>query len=150
MIWISLIGYCGSIHQVFRESLSLSEPLIHTSESDWLVTQIHIGYDIPHSEGGNSKGSFVLSDFNNLFRVKDLDTVYQVYNKLLPYKGKCDRLEKHLNFSANTSSCTPTLSSLPETIIPSSPEYILNIVIPNSSSFVNSNNPLYHLRNLEQ
>ena len=31
--WIDLIGYCGSIHQVFRDSLSLSEPLIHTSES---------------------------------------------------------------------------------------------------------------------
>jgi hypothetical protein len=148
--WISLIGYCGSIHEVFRDSLSLSEPLIHTSESNWLVTQIHIGYDIPHSKIGDSKGSFVLSDFNNLLRVKDLDTIYQVYNKLLPYKGKCDRLEKQLNFSANTSSCTPTLSSLPETIIPPSPEVILNIVIPSSSPFVNSNNPLYYLRNLEQ
>ena len=120
--WISLIGYCGSIHQVFRESLSLSEPLIHTSESDWLVTQIHIGYDIPHSSTDNSKGSFVLSEFNNSLRVKDLDTVYQVYSKLLPYKGKCTRLEKYLNFSSNTSSCSPTLSSLHNVVIPPSLE----------------------------
>ena len=44
--WISLMAYCGSIHQIFRDCLSISEPLIHSSESDWMITQIHIGYDI--------------------------------------------------------------------------------------------------------
>ena len=40
--WMNLIALCGSIHQIFKDNLSVSEPLIHTSELDWVVTQLDI------------------------------------------------------------------------------------------------------------
>jgi hypothetical protein len=57
--WLELIAIYGAIHQVLRDSLSLSlsEPLIHASPAYWAVNQVEINYDIPDS---NSKGSFIL------------------------------------------------------------------------------------------
>ena len=87
--WICLIGYCGSIHQVLRDSLSLSEPLIHTSESDWIITQVDIGYDIPYSTIDRSKGFLSFMEFNGSLQIRHLDAIYQVYSMLLADKGRC-------------------------------------------------------------
>jgi hypothetical protein len=112
-----------------QEILSLSEPLKHTFESDWLVTQIDIGYDIPHSAIiANAKGPLSFTEFNGSLKVKHLDAVYQIYNKLLPDKGSYLRLEKQVSFSSSSHSSPPTLPSLPSVIVPPSPEDILNTV----------------------
>ena len=81
-----------------------------------------------------------------------LDVVYQGYSKLLLDKGKFLRLVKQLNFSSNTSTYSPTPSSLHENIIPPSPKDILNVVFPSNPASPNvysNNNPLYLLQDLE-
>jgi hypothetical protein len=110
--------------------------LVHTSESDWIVTQIDIGYDIPYSNSNKKtkNSSARITKFDFPLQVKQLDRVYQVYNKQLPYKGKCIRIEEQIHFPSDAPS--PTLSSLPKTVIPSSAESILDIVVPaNASSY---------------
>ena len=42
--WLDLIQVCGSIYQI-KDSLGVSEPLIHTSIFQWNVTQLDIDYD---------------------------------------------------------------------------------------------------------
>lgn len=100
--WISLMSTCGVIHQTLRDALSVSEPLIHTYEGDWFVTQLHIGYDF---ELGDRAGKLYFTRlFDGAMQVKHLDGVYQLYNKRLPYKGEVIRFENHLNFSSNDLS----------------------------------------------
>ena len=95
MIGLALLQPVDQIHQILRENLSVSEPLIHTSESDWLVTQIDIGYDIPYLNSNNTKNASArITKFDFPLQVKHLDRVYQAYNKQLPYKGRCLRLEE--------------------------------------------------------
>lgn len=95
------------------------------------------------------KNPKALLAFDGCLKVTHLDRVYQVYSKQLPYKGICIRVEEQLHFPSPPNSASPTLDSLPTTIIPPSPEHIMDIVIPSSSPFVNSNNPLSHLRDIE-
>jgi hypothetical protein len=95
------------------------------------------------------KNPKVLLTFDGYLKVTHLDRVYQVYSKQLPYKGSCMRAEEQIHFPSPSNSASPILSSLPNTVVPPSPEHIMDIVIP-SSSYVNSNNPLYHLRDIEQ
>jgi hypothetical protein len=116
--WISLVATCGSIHQVLRDSLSLSEPLIHKSESDWIITQIDIGFDIPlHPQ----------VRFNGSLQIKQLERVHNIYPKLLPYKGRCARLEENISFPSDSPA--PTLSSLSNTIIPPTPKQIIEAIL---------------------
>jgi len=75
------------------DAAPLSEPLIHTSESDWIITQVEIGYDIPHSTIDRSKGFLSFIEFNDSLQVRHLEVIYQVYSKLLAYKGRCLRAE---------------------------------------------------------
>jgi hypothetical protein len=58
------------------------------------------------------------------------------------------RAEENLHFRSPSDFPSPTLTSLNKTIIPPTLEHIMNIVIPSAFALVNSNNPLYHLRNL--
>lgn len=106
--------------------MNISEPLIHTSESDWLVTQIDIGFDISlHPQ----------VKFNGSLQIKQLERVHNIYPKLLPYKGSCLRLEENISFPS--SSPAPTLSSLSKTVIPPTPEQIIDALFgyPSSDSF---------------
>jgi len=91
--WIGLVAICGSIHQIIRDSTCLSEPLIHSSETDWTVTQIDTSYDIFHSNVDKSD-TISLTTFNGYLKVKHLDTAHQMYSKQLPYKERCIRLEE--------------------------------------------------------
>ncbi|MER5176422.1 MAG: hypothetical protein ABJB76_01595 [Candidatus Nitrosocosmicus sp.] len=78
------------------------------------------------SKSYSSEGTFTISRlFDGCLKVRHLDRVYQVYSKLLPYKGSCIRIEERISFPSH--SPPPTLSSLPNTIIPPSPEHILDI-----------------------
>jgi len=90
------------------------------------VNQVDLNYYIP---GSNSKGSFHIPDFNGAFKVKHLDTIYQVYHKNLLTKGHCIRAEENINFSNEQH---PTLASLPDTVVPTPPQEILNVVILSS------------------
>ncbi len=42
--WLELMEGCGSIHQILKDTLGVSEPLIHSSASQWNVIQLDIGY----------------------------------------------------------------------------------------------------------
>lgn len=107
--WIEFIGICGQILQVIIDVLSYSRPL--TSEIyDWQILQMDVGYDIPISTPngkGNlpSKGSFELArPFNGCIKVKHLDRTYQVYDKQLPHRGSCIRIEERHSFSSSDQS----------------------------------------------
>ena len=77
---------------------------------------MHVGYDMPLSSldkknKSPSKGSSTLSRlFNGCLKVKHLDRVYQVYNKQLPNKGSCLRIEEQYAFSSTSTSSTSTQS----------------------------------------
>lgn len=112
--WISLMATCGAIHQVIKNTVGVSEPLIHLSESDWIVSQLDIGYDC---EIDTSKLN-ISRLFNGAVKIKHLDGVYQIYNKFVPFKGEILRIEDQRNFSSCNSSPTLSLSSLKEQIQP--------------------------------
>lgn len=120
--WISLVASCGPIHQTLRDRLSLSEPLFHISESDWIVKQFDLNYDVhmhPFLLSDSSSSSTDSKEPTTIIwpciKVKQLGRVYQVYSKQLPYKGRCRRMEEQIIFQSHSPA--PTLSSLPKTII---------------------------------
>lgn len=141
--WIVLYDICNSIQQLLREHLELgfSDPLIHTTYLDWLVTQLHLGYDlqVPNNEvKRKSTYKLDISKFDIPVRVRNLDGVScQVYSKRTPHKGAVIRFEEHIDFSSNIdkhrskkSHPAPSLRSLKSKIKPKSIESILDIVYP--------------------
>ncbi len=111
---------------------------MHNTVADWLVKQLDINYDIPtspldDSKSSSSKGSLsTLRLFDGCINVKHLDRVYHVYNKQLPDKGrKCIHIEEQIYFPSDSPA--PTLSSLPNTVMSSPTENIIDIVIPSDS-----------------
>ncbi len=141
--WIILYDICNSILNLLKENLELgfsSNPLVHSTYLDWLVAQLHLGYDIQgtdNKEKRKGKKILDLTKFRIPVRIRNLDSIScQVYVKRMPYKGVTIRLEEHINFSANnfnlhqsnkfsTSLASPTLRSLKNTIAPKSIEQIL-------------------------
>ena len=113
--WIDFISICGQILQEIKNELSNTEPL-KSKIYDWQVTQMHVGYDMPLSNldeknRSTSKGSFTIPRlFNGCLKVKHLDRVYQVYNKQLPNKGSCLRIEEQHTFSSTSTSSLLQLS----------------------------------------
>jgi hypothetical protein len=81
---------------------------------DWQVLQVDVGFDIPFSSphyknNSPSKESLTLSRlFNGCLKVKHLDRVYQIYNKQLPIKGSCLRIEEQHPFSSTSTSTSST------------------------------------------
>ncbi|MDR4491269.1 MAG: hypothetical protein AB7V56_14430 [Candidatus Nitrosocosmicus sp.] len=86
--WLDLIQACGSIHQKIKDSLDISEPLIHTSVSQWNVTQMDIRYDCKLENGDYNSRVNISRLFNGSVKIKHLDNVYQIYDKPLPHHGK--------------------------------------------------------------
>ena len=141
--WIVLYDICSSIQRLLGEHLELgiSNSLVHSTHLDWLVTQLHLGYDIQVTDKEKRKGikTLDLSKFSIPIRVRNLDGIScQVYVKRMPHKGATVRLEEHINFSAkrfdshqsNERSTnfapSPSLQSLKNTITPKSVEMILD------------------------
>jgi hypothetical protein len=144
--WIDFIAICGQIDNEIKNTLSHTEPL-KSKIYDWQVLRMHVGYDIPLSNphGKNNsppKGSFELTGhFNGCIKVKHLDRIYQIYDKQLPWKGICLRIEEQHAFSSTSSFSSPcqsfnekpqknmmTVSELNKSFQPASVEEIIKTV----------------------
>jgi hypothetical protein len=108
--WLELIEVCGSIHQIIKDTLGVSEPLIHSSASQWNVTQLDIGYDCELGNGDSASRLNISRLFNGAVKVKHLDGVYQIYNKNLPFYGEIIRIEDQRYFTSKNDSSLPSLS----------------------------------------
>ena len=114
--WIEFIATCGEILNEIINELSITEPL-KSKIYDWQVTQVDIGYDIPISGPYKKndlppKGSIILTrPFNNCLKVIHLDRVYQIYDKQLPIKGSCLRVEEQISFSSTSSSLSQSFNN---------------------------------------
>lgn len=147
--WLALYEICNKIHQILRDSLylGLSNPLVHSTYFDWIVTQLHLGYDYQMHDG-NEKGKEItkldMPRFNDAIKVRNLDGVAcQAYVKRLPNKGTVTRIEEHLNFSSEShfrtnlssklssrfiSPVPPSLQLLRDSVKPKSIYEILDII----------------------
>lgn len=130
--WLDLIEACGSIHQILKDSLGVSEPLIHSSVSQWNVSQLDIGYDCELDNCGSANRLNISRLFNGAVKVKHLDGVYQIYNKHLPFDGEIIRIEDQRYFkSKNDSSLSSiSLSELKEKVKPKSITELLCKIFP--------------------
>jgi hypothetical protein len=123
--WLELIEACGSIHQIIKETLDVSEPLIHSSASQWNVTQLDIGYDCKMDDSKFNRLN-IPRLFNGAVKVKHLDGVYQIYNKQLPYDGEIIRIEDQRYFNKKSyPNLSISLSDLKEKVEPKSVTAIL-------------------------
>ena len=99
---------CGQILDKIMEYSSNSEPL-SSKVPGWKVMQIDAALDIPiknmenysDAESGGKKNKETIS-FNwlGVVKVKHLNQLYQIYNKILPSKGHCLRIENRLSFKS--------------------------------------------------
>jgi hypothetical protein len=124
--WLDLLEACGSIHQIIKDTLEVSEPLIHSSASQWIVTQLDIGYDCKIDDSNCNRVN-ISRLFYGAVKVKHLDSVYQIYSKHLPFDGEIIRIEDQRYFNKNSyPNLSISLSDLKEKIDPKSVMEILN------------------------
>ena len=64
------------------------------------------------AESGGRKNKETIS-FNwlGVVKVKHLNQLYQIYNKILPYKGHCLRIENRLSFKSPQPNVTMLLDN---------------------------------------
>ena len=122
-----------------------------------------MGYDIPLSnlvnqnKSQSSKGNLELTRlFNICIKVKHLDRIYQIYNKQLPTKGTCLRIEEQHTFSdplcynsdqayakkdgyKNNSKTSLSISEFKKSFQPTSLEDIIKNVMSIDSTDTNYN-----------
>jgi hypothetical protein len=140
--WLALYEICNTIYKIFRDSLNLglSNPLIHSKYLDWIVTQLHLGYDYLIQDNNDKKGigttKLDMPRFNDAIKVRNLDDVAcQAYSKRLPNKGIVTRVEEHLNFSSDSSDRSQQSSKASERSMSSFPlslKSLMNSVKPKS------------------
>ena len=97
---------CGQILEHFCRNIG-GEKSLSADPMEWKVMQIDGAYDIPIKDLEIAvaekipvkKGGGISFKFpGGYLKVKHLNQLYQIYQKRLPYKGKCLRIENRLSF----------------------------------------------------